>query len=653
MSLDQSEQGMAAKRPVDAGSRPAAKSQFALLGQRRYGPFFLTQLAGAFNDSFLKQLAILLVTFHAAEYTSLSGGLVANLAAGLFILPFVLFSAFAGKLADRYDKSIVIRGVKMAEVAIMLIASAGFYMKSLPLLLASIFLMGCHSAFFGPAKYSLLPCVLSKDELTGGNGLLEMGTFLSILGGTLVAGVLAAVTTNPLWLSISLTSVALLGLASSFFVPATGEAAPNLKLRFSIVGETLATLKLARNEGKGVWNSLLAISWFWFIGAVVLSQIPALGKDLLHGDTSVVTMLLAVFSIGVAIGSLLCERLSNHQVEIGLVPVGSIGLSVFTADLAFSASGFSSAITASGSTEALTWLQYLDLSGSVRVLIDIAMVGVFGGLFIVPLYAFVQLRSAPERQSQVISANNVLNAVFMVSAAGMSGVLLSAGMDVPGLILVCAVLNALVALYIYRTVPEFLWRFVSWVIVHSIYRVKTTGHENVPEQGAALIAPNHVSYIDALVLSAISPRPIRFVMDANIFKVPVLSWLFRQVNAIPIASAKDDPEVLAKALAAVHQALENDELVCVFPEGELTRDGSLGVFKPGIRKMLDLCPVSVIPVGLQGLWDSPFSRNGTSFVSRMFRSRPGRKVVANVGAPMGADVSIAELQGAVQGLLSK
>lgn len=273
------------------------------------------------------------------------------------------------------------------------------------------------------------------------------------------------------------------GARLKLLCPCYREAAPNLKLRFSIVGETLATLKLARNEGKGVWNSLLAISWFWFIGAVVLSQIPALGKDLLHGDTSVVTMLLAVFSIGVAIGSLLCERLSNHQVEIGLVPVGSIGLSVFTADLAFSASGFSSAITASGSTEALTWLQYLDLSGSVRVLIDIAMVGVFGGLFIVPLYAFVQLRSAPERQSQVISANNVLNAVFMVSAAGMSGVLLSAGMDVPGLILVCAVLNALVALYIYRTVPEFLWRFVSWVIVHSIYRVKTTGHENVPEQG--------------------------------------------------------------------------------------------------------------------------------------------------------------------------
>lgn len=645
------EQNMAAKLAVNQGNRPAAKSQFALLGQRRYGPFFLTQLAGAFNDSFLKQLAILLVTFHAAEYTSLAAGLVANLAAGLFILPFVLFSAFAGKLADRYDKSIVIRGVKLAEVGIMMIASAGFYMKSLPLLLASIFLMGCHSAFFGPAKYSLLPCVLSKDELTGGNGLLEMGTFLSILGGTLVAGVLAAVTTDPLWLSISLTSVALLGLASSLFVPATGEAAPNLKLQFSVVRETLATLKLARNEGTGVWNSLLAISWFWFIGAVVLSQIPALGKDLLHGDTSVVTMLLAVFSIGVAIGSLLCERLSNHQVEIGLVPVGSIGLSIFTADLALSASGFSSAIATSGSTEALTWLQYLSLSGSVRVLLDIMIVGVFGGLFIVPLYAFVQLRSAPERQSQVISANNVLNAVFMVSAAGMSGVLLSAGVSVPGLILVCAVLNALVAIYIYRTVPEFLWRFVSWLTVHSIYRVKTTGHEHVPEQGAALIAPNHVSYVDALVLSAISPRPIRFVMDANIFKVPVLSWLFRQVNAIPISSAKDDPETLASALAAVQAALENDELVCVFPEGALTRDGSLDVFKPGVRKMLDLCPVPVIPVGLKGLWESPFSRKGRSITSRVLRIRPGRQLVVNVGVALPADVLVADLRAAVQSLI--
>ncbi|MBB3194941.1 MFS transporter [Roseateles terrae] len=634
-----------------ASSDHASHSQFRLLGQRRFGPFFATQLAGAFNDSFLKQLVILLVTFHATEYTSLSPGLVANLAAGLFILPFVLFSAYAGQLADRFDKARVIRAVKAAEVAIMMVASAGFYLKSLPVLLASIFAMGCHSAFFGPVKYSLLPRVLAKEELTGGNGLLEMGTFLSILLGTLVAGVIAAVTTNPLWLSIALLGFAVLGLVSSLFIPATGEAAPDLKLRFSVVSETVATVKMGKREGEGVWNSLLAISWFWFVGAVVLSQIPALGKDVLHGDTTVVTVLLATFSIGIAAGSLLCERLSGHKVEIGLVPIGSIGLTVFTADMAWSCDRFASALQTLGTSLPLSWTQFLATSGSLRVLADVALLGVFGGLFIVPLYAFVQLRTAPQRQSRIISANNILNAVAMVIAAGMSAGLLAAGVSVTGLILVCAGLNALVALYIYRTVPEFLWRFVSWFVVHTLYRLRTSGTHHIPEEGAAILAPNHVSYVDALVLSALCPRPIRFVMDASIFRVPVLSWLFRQVNAIPIASAKREPETLEKALATVDAALRNGELVCVFPEGALTRDGQLAEFKPGIRRMLDACPVPVIPVGLVGLWASAFARNGKSVGGRLASLRPGRRLEAHVGAPLPAEVSVEELRSKVQGLL--
>jgi 1-acyl-sn-glycerol-3-phosphate acyltransferase len=624
-------------------------SQFALLGQRRFAPFFVTQLAGAFNDSFLKQLVILLVTFHATEYTTLSAGLVANLAAGLFILPFVLFSAYAGQLADRFDKARVIRAIKAAEVAIMVVASAGFYMKSLPVLLASIFTMGCHSAFFGPVKYSLLPRVLMKDELTGGNGLLEMGTFLSILLGTLVAGVLAAVTTHPLWLSLALLGFATLGLVSGLFIPATGEAAPDLKLHFSVVSETVATVKMGKREGEGVWNSLLAISWFWFVGAVVLSQIPALGKDVLHGDTTVVTVLLATFSIGIAAGSLLCERLSGHRVEIGLVPIGSIGLSLFTADLAWACDAF--AATVQSSAAPLAWSQFLAMSGSVRVLADVALLGLFGGIFIVPLYAFVQLRTAPERQSRIISANNILNAVAMVIAAGMSAGLLAYGLSVTGLILVCAGLNALVAIYIYRTVPEFLWRFLSWFVVHAIYRLRATGQEHLPEEGPALITPNHVSYVDALVLSALCPRPIRFVMDASIFRVPVLSWLFRQVNAIPIASAKKEPATLEKALAAIDTALRNGELVCVFPEGALTRDGQLAEFKPGIRRMLDANPVPVIPVGLSGLWETAFARNGKSVGGRLVSLRPGRRLDVQVGAALPPEVSIEELRAKVQGLI--
>lgn len=625
------------------------RSQFGLLRQRRFGPFFATQLAGAFNDSFLKQLAILLMTFHTADYTTLSAGMVTNLAAGLFILPFVLFSAFAGQLADRYDKARVIRAVKVAEVAIMAVACAGFYAKSLPLLLFCIFAMGCHSAFFGPVKYSLLPRVLGKTELTGGNGLLEMGTFLSILGGTLVAGVLVASTTNPLWLSLALLTVALAGLVASLFVPPTGEAAPELKLRFSVVSETLGALKLARAEGQGVWNSLLAISWFWFVGAVVLSQIPALGKDVLYGDPSVITLLLALFSVGVATGSLLCERLSGHQVEIGLVPIGSLGLSLFTADLAFSAMHFSGLAAAAGGA-VVTWSQFLQMPGSWRVLADIAGLGLFGGLFIVPLYAFVQLRTAPARQSRVISANNILNALFMVGAAAMSAGLLAAGLSVTGLVLVVAGLNAVVAVYIYRTVPEFMWRFVSWLAVNTAYRLKSQGIKNIPEEGAAILAPNHVTYLDALILSALSPRPIRFVMDSGIFKIPGLSWLFRQVSAIPIASAKHDHEMLARALVCIDQALAQGELVCIFPEGALTRDGQLGEFKPGIQRILATRPVPVIPIGLSGLWDSAFARNGRSLTQKMTRMRPGRRLGANVGAPLPPEVSLAELREVVLSL---
>ncbi|MEI8170563.1 MAG: MFS transporter [Rhodoferax sp.] len=448
------------------------KSQFRLLAQKRFGPFFATQLAGAFNDSFLKQLVILLVTFHTAQYTTLSTGLVTNMAAGLFILPFVLFSAFAGQLADRYDKSLVIRSVKAVEVVIMLAVSFGFYAKSLPTLLACIFAMGCHSAFFGPVKYSLLPRVLHQDELTGGNGLLEMGTFLSILGGTLVAGLMVASTTDPLMLSIAVTGVALTGLVSSLFIPPTGEAAPELKIRFSMVKDTLATLKLAQDEGKGVWTSLLAISWFWFMGAVLLSQIPALGKDVLRGDTSVVTVMLAVFSIGVAIGSLLCESLSEHKVEIGLVPIGSIGLTLFCADLGLASLQFANMTTLAPTATGLGWGEFMAATGSWRVLADITLIGLFGGLFIVPLYAYVQLNTHAQRQSRVISANNILNALFMVVAAGMAAGLLAAGLSVPQLILVCAGLNTLATVYLYLTMPGIFERFVVWVVEHKTKLLK-------------------------------------------------------------------------------------------------------------------------------------------------------------------------------------
>lgn len=633
--------------PPDA-TAPPPPSQFRLLGQRRFGPFFLAQLAGAFNDSLLKQVVVLLVTFHAANYTTLDPGLVTNLAAGLFILPFVLFSATAGQLADALDKARLIRWVKGSELAIVGLAAAGFARQDLGLLLGAVFAMGTHSAFFGPVKYALLPQVLDRAELTGGNGLLEMGTFLSILGGTLVGGLLVAQTTSPLALSLATGTVALAGFLASLFVPSTAVAAPDLRPRWRPWTDTLATLRLARAEGVGVWNSLLAISWFWFLGALVLSQLPALGQAVLGGEPSVVTLLLAVFSVGVGLGSLACEKLSGGQVEIGLVPLGAFGMGVFLLDLVAAADAAAAARAAlAGPLEAGG---LVGLDGGLRLLADVALLGLFGGLFIVPLYAFVQLRSDPARQSRMISANNILNAVFMVAAAGLAAGLLAAGVPVLGLLLVSAALHLAVALHIGRTVPEFFWRFLSWALVRLAYRLRVQGRGHLPAEGAALMAPNHLSYVDALVLSALSPRPVRFVMDAGIFRHPLLGPLFRQVRAIPVAPRDEDPAVRAQAFEAIDAALAEGELVCLFPEGALSRDGRMRPFKPGILKVLARRPVPVVPVGLRGLWDSAFTRSARSWRQRLAGLRPGHAVTVQVGAPLPPTVDLATLQATVAAL---
>ena len=565
-------------------------SQFTLLIEKRFGNFFAAQLIGAFLDNLFKNFLVLMVTYQAAQWTTLSPGLLTNLAAGLFILPFVLLSATAGQLADRYDKTVVIQIVKAVEIVIMATVGLGFYLHSLPILLFVLFLLGCHSAVFGPAKYSLLPRVLTERELTGGNGLVEMGTFIAILGGTIAAGVLTSNGTSGVALSAGMTLLAVIGFAFSMRMPRTGCAAPDLKVDFTLFRPTLQVLRDGK-ESKAVWLSLLAISWFWFFGALILSQLPALGKVSLHGSESLVTWLLAVFSVGVALGSIMCEKLSGPRVEIGLVPFGSIGLSLFATDLYFASSG------------------YMAGSGMpLRVLFDLFCVGVSGGLYIVPLYALIQVRADKAKQSRIIAANNVLNAAFMVGSAGTAAALLAVGVSVPGLLLAGALLNAVVAAYIYTVVPQFLWRFVGWIAASTIYRVKTTDIDRIPLRGPALLVSNHTSFADAIVLAAAIPRPVRFVMDRAIFEAPVLKWLFRAAKAIPIASRHTHPEVCAHAYVEIDKALADGELVLIFPEGRLSPDGELGPFKAGYLKILAARQVPLIPIAVGGLWSSVFSR---------------------------------------------
>jgi len=599
-------------------------SQFRLLRQRRFLPFFGAQAFGAFNDNIYKNVLVIVATYHAASYTQLDPELLTNMAGGLFILPYVLFSGIAGQLADRFDKALVLKVVKAAEIVIMTIAALGFAAHSIEVLLSALFLMGVHSTFFAPAKYGLLPEVLQETELVGGNALVEMGTFLAILLGTLAAGLLAAEGSNGA-IATALIGVAAIGFTVSLAIPALRPAAPDLRIDWRPWTSTWDNIRAAR-ESRAVFQSILGISWFWFYGALVLAQLPLFAKNVLGGSEQIVTLLLVLFSAGIGVGSLLCERLSGRKVEIGLVPFGSIGLTAFAVDLYFAVPDAPPGI-------GLSAAQFIALPGSWRVLIDLGLIGVFGGFFIVPLYALVQQRARREVMSRIIGANNILNAVFMVVAAALGAIALNAGLSIVELLLLTGILNAFVAAYIYRLVPEFLLRFLAWLLVHFIYRLKTRGTEHIPTQGPALLICNHVGFADALVISAGCPRPVRFIMEASIFRIPVLSAIFRGMKAIPVAQAKEDAEVYERAFQIVAQELRDGQLVCIFPEGRLTSDGEIGEFRAGMMRILKETPVPVVPMALTGLWDSMFSRKYGA-VWRRWPRRFWPKIGLMVGAPI-------------------
>ena len=587
-------------------------NQFDLLKQRRFAPFFWTQALGAGNDNIYKNALVIFVAYHAAHLTTIDANTLVNLAAAVFIAPFVLFSATAGQLADKYEKSRLIRYIKVFEIAIMLLGLLGFWWRNLAPLFVALALMGVHSTLFGPVKYAILPQQLQTEELIGGNGLVEMGTFVAILIGTIVGGLLVAVDPNgPVMAGVAAVVVAVAGWLASRAIPLTPAVAPNLAINWNPFTETWKNLRFAGGN-RVVWLSMLGISWFWFYGATFLTQFPNFAKNVLGGDEHVVTFLLASFSIGIGVGSLLCERLSGRRVELGLVPFGSIGLTLFAVDLWFA----THAMHATGLSGVGAFLAQ---PAHWRVTADLVLIGLFGGFYIVPLYALIQERSESTHRSRIIAANNILNALFMVASAGLAIALLAMDVSIPGLFLATGVLNAFVALYIYKLVPEFLMRFLAWLLIHTMYRVKKEGMENVPEEGACILVCNHVSYVDAIVIAACVRRPVRFIMDHRIFRVPLLNWLFRTMNAIPVASAREDPAVKESAFVSAAAALREGEIVGIFPEGSLTDNGEMQPFRSGIERMVRDTPVPVVPMALRGLWGSFFSRSYEGKAMRRWR----------------------------------
>ena len=613
---------------------------------KRFLPYFATQCLGALNDNIYKNVLLLLVTYSQVNALPIGVDMFVNLAAGVFILPFFLFSAHAGVVADNMDKALLIRRLKLLELIIMSCAAVAILSQSYMLMLLLLFLTGSQSAYFGPVKYSLLPQALAEEELVTGNAWVEMGTFLSILIGTLSAGLLVASESSLLLSAITVAVLALAGYLSSRAIPALPPQNTIQRIRFAPFSGTWRSIAKVR-QSPSIWMAILAISWFWFLGATYLTQFPNFAKIHLHSGATVVSLLLALFSVGIAVGSFVCERFSYGHVELGLLPFGVLGLTVFGVDLLF-------AIPQAPVEPNFVYHIHDFINGSqhYRVMIDFFLIGLSGGLFIVPLYAFIQSRAAKGECAQAIAANNIMNALFMVGAALLSMLLLGVyGWTIPELFLLLAVLNSVVAGYVYSQVPEFTQRFVSYLLSHVMYRVTVTGRECIPKEGAAIIVCNHVSYVDALIIMGASTRPIRFVMDKSISEMPLLKYLFRHAGVIPICSPKQCELTYESAFESIHTALENGELVCIFPEGRLTPDGQLGEFRPGIDKILARDAVPVVPMALSGLWGSYFSHKDGHALTTMPRRFWSKVSVSITSSIAGRDADRVSLQARVSQLL--
>ncbi len=571
-----------------------------LLTSNRFWPIFWTQFSGAMNDNIFKNALIILIAYQSTSILGLRPEQMVALCGGLFILPFFVFSSIAGELTDKFPMHKLVIFTKILELFIVIIGAVGFILNIVPLLLFCLFLLGLQSTLFGPVKYSILPELITEEELVKGNAFVEMGTFLAILIGTIAGGSLIASEKGGIYISIATVIVAMVGVFLSFKVKAIATVDATRKINLNIFQSTVEIIGISRKT-RSVFISILGISWFWFFGATLLSVFPVYVKTSLFGSEHVVTLLLAIFSIGVAIGSVICEKLSHERLELGLVPFGSIGLSLFVLDLYFAGS-LPATDVARGINELLA------VKGIYRILFDLLGLSVMSGFFIVPLYTFIQTRSERSDRARVIAANNIVNALFMVASAGVLVGLYAMGLKAVDIFLALFILNTLVAVYIYTVIPEFLLRFICFILTRMIYRVKVDGHKNIPVEGPAVLICNHVSFVDWLIVASSIKRPVRFVMHYSFTQIPFISFFLRGAKVIPIAGTKEDPKIMDEAFDKIKQTLDEGELVCIFPEGQITKDGKLNVFRPGIERILQQSKVPVVPMTINGLWGSFFSR---------------------------------------------
>ena len=575
-----------------------SQNQFSLFGTRRFLPLFLVQFLGAFNDNIFKNAMVVLIAWRLAAAAGMNAQIMITLAAGVFILPFFLFSATAGSLADKYDKTRLIRHIKLAEIIIMLMGAVGFFLGNVIVLMVVLFLMGCQSTFFGPIKYGILPDHLHDDELMGGNALFSAGTFLAILAGTILGTQVALTEHGVALISAVVILVAAVGWISSWFIPATRPAQPDLRVDYNFVTQTWKILTHAAGQ-RDVFLCILGISWFWLVGATFLAQFPTFTKDVLGAEVEVLTILLTAFSVGIAIGSLLCNRLLKGEVHATFVPLGALGITVFTVDLFFA----TMQPLASAGGELVSAGQFLSSLAGWRVFIDLLLVAISGGIYIVPLYAIVQQRSDENHRARNIASNNVMNALFMVVSALGTVLMLRMGFSIPQVFLTMAVLNAAVGVYITKLLPGAMVKaFIAWLL-QICYRVEVVGLENYHKAGdRVLIVANHQSFLDAPLIAAYVPDKLTFAINTHIAKQRIISFFLSLAETFSI-----DPTNPFSMRSLVAHVKENRRVV-IFPEGRITVTGSLMKVYEGPGMIADKADATVLPVRIEGAQYTPFSR---------------------------------------------
>jgi acyl-[acyl-carrier-protein]-phospholipid O-acyltransferase / long-chain-fatty-acid--[acyl-carrier-protein] ligase len=573
-------------------------SQFALLKTKRFLPLFVAQAIGAFNDNVFRSALSMLFFIGVTSRTGADPKLINTLAAGLLIIPFFLFSAFAGQLADKYDKATIARRIKLAEIGIVALGSYSLFHNNIALQLFCMFLAGTQSAFFGPIKYSILPQHLHKDELLGGNGMVEMGTFISVLLGTILGGILIRNEQGAALVSSCMIGLAIIAYIAAWFIPKAGSAQPDMKINYNIVSETWTVFKQAA-EKREVLLAILGISWFWFLGVVFLTQIIPFTQDDLHANPQSATLIMAVFSVATGIGSVYCNSLLGGKVTMKYVPAAAALMSVFIFDLYFAA-GRAATILPAGTIA--TPNDLLTNFAGLRALFDLGAVAFFSGLFVVPLYALTQARTPFYRRARVIGANNIMNAIFMIAATVLSGLMLDRGMSVRMIFLLLGIANACVAIYLIIKFPQTLFAGLARGFFRLLYRVEVKGLENYTAAGKrVLIVPNHTSFLDGPLLSTFLPDRAAFAINTNMAK----AWWVRPAFVLYDMCPIDPGNPLA--LRTLVDRLKHNQKVVIFPEGRITITGALMKIYEGPAAIAQMAGAKVLPVRISGAQFSPFS----------------------------------------------